>query len=204
MQTPLTLAYEQSFGGLVCGVDEAGRGPLAGPVVAAAVVFHTPDAPRGIYDSKKLTARARERLFAEITACAEYTVAVASVEEVDRLNILRASLLAMQRAVESLPSYKSLTLALIDGNQSPSLGCPHQTMIQGDARCLSIAAASILAKVTRDRLMQEYGKEYPEYGFEKHAGYGTRAHLEALERFGITPIHRQSFAPVKQHLRGAA
>ena len=204
MQPELHIRFEQSFGGLVCGVDEAGRGPLAGPVVAGAVILNPLAVPEGLADSKKLTARQRDRLFDALTEHAEIAAGIATVEEIDRMNILRASLLAMQRAVEALPSFPRITLALLDGNQRASLTCSQQTLVQGDGRCLSIAAASIIAKVTRDRLMKEYAALYPQYGFEKHAGYGTAAHLAALDAHGVTPIHRRSFAPVQQRLARAA
>lgn len=204
MQPELHIRYEQSFGGLVCGVDEAGRGPLAGPVVAAAVILRPDAVPDGLADSKKLTAKRRDHLYECLLSDAETAIGISDVDEIDRLNILRASLLAMQRAVESLPSYSSLSLALVDGNQPPPLACRHQTLVRGDALCLSIAAASIIAKVTRDRMMQEYAALYPQYGFEKHAGYGTAAHLTALETHGVSPIHRQSFAPVRERMARAA
>jgi ribonuclease HII len=204
MQPKLHIRFEQSFGGLVCGVDEAGRGPLAGPVVAAAVILHSECLPDGIGDSKKLSARRREQLYEQLLAQAEVATGLATVEEIDTLNILRASLLAMQRAVEALPSYGMLHAALIDGNQRAPLSCTQHTFVQGDARCLSIAAASIVAKVTRDRIMADYARQYPEYGFDGHAGYGTAAHLAALERHGITPIHRRSFAPISRLLERAA
>lgn len=188
----------------MCGVDEAGRGPLAGPVIAAAVILRADSIPNGIADSKKLSARAREQLHDLILQQSEVGIGEASVEEIDRFNILQASLLAMKRAVEALPSHDSLCLALIDGNQRAPLACPQQTLVGGDARCLSIAAASIIAKVTRDRLMQRYAIEYPHYGFERHAGYGTAAHLKALSEHGPTPLHRRSFAPVQKLLQASA
>jgi ribonuclease HII len=179
----------------VVGVDEVGRGPLAGPVTAAAVRLHPGQIPQGLNDSKKLTARRREVLFALIIAQADVSIAHASVTEIDDLNILRASHLAMQRAVEGLPFCADF--ALIDGNLLPKgLRIPAQAIIGGDARCLSIAAASIVAKVTRDRMMQGLAQLYPGYGWEKNAGYPTKLHLEALLNLGVTPHHRRSFKPV--------
>lgn len=178
----------------LCGIDEAGRGPWAGPVVAAAVIFRG-EAPPGIRDSKQLSAAQREALYGDITACAEYAIGWASVEEIDAMNILAASLLAMERAVSALSLLPAI--ALVDGNRLPKLSCPAHAVVQGDGKSLSIAAASILAKVTRDRLMAELGAQDPRYGFERHMGYGTKAHQEALRRFGATAHHRRSFAPIR-------
>ncbi len=184
----------------VCGIDEAGRGPLAGPVVAAAVILPAGYELAGLTDSKKLSARRRDALYEALMADArvQKCVAAASVEEIDRLNILRATHLAMRRAAEGLAAQGGLDLALIDGLPVPGFPFPSRNVVKGDARCLSIAAASILAKVTRDRLMQELDREFPAYGFAKHAGYGTQLHLDAIRRHGITPHHRRSFAPVAQ------
>jgi len=204
MRSPLCFSFEQSLGSRVCGVDEAGRGPLAGPVVAAAVILYADKLPEGLNDSKKLSARRRDALFEALHTVADIGIGEANVEEIDRLNILQATLLAMQRAVKALPSPNTLCLALVDGNQRAPLPCPQQTLVGGDARCLSIAAASIIAKVTRDRYMQAAAIDYPGYGFERHAGYGTAAHLEALERLGPTPLHRRSFAPVQRVLARCA
>ena len=181
----------------VAGIDEAGRGPLAGPVVAAAVILD-PDKPiNGVMDSKKLTATKRERLFdIIINNCLAYGIARAEVDEIDRLNILQASLLAMQRAVAQLPIQPDK--ALIDGNRCPTLTCETEAIIKGDASVPAIAAASILAKVTRDREMLVYAKQYPGYGFAKHKGYSTAMHLAAIHQLGVTPIHRKSFEPVRQ------
>lgn len=183
--------------GLVCGVDEAGRGPLAGPVVAAAVILD-PKAPiDGLNDSKKLSARKRERLAEAIREKAlAWAVAEASVEEIDRINILNASLLAMQRAVAALAIAPER--ALIDGNRCPTLVCPVEAIVGGDGKVAQIAAASILAKTVRDAGMLALHAEYPQYGFDRHKGYPTAAHLEALRQFGVTPIHRRSYAPVAQ------
>lgn len=189
----------------VAGVDEAGRGPLAGPVVAAAVVFERDfleaEARRsltGINDSKKLPATRREFFHALLSACpqAQIGVASASVEEIDALNILRATHLAMARALERIQPLPEL--ALVDGLPVKGLPVPHRAIVGGDAASLSIAAASILAKVTRDRLMVELAAQYPNYGFDRHKGYGTPAHLAALRRHGPCPAHRRSFAPVAQ------
>ncbi len=177
----------------VCGVDEAGRGPLAGPVCAAAVILPEGVEIEGLNDSKKLTEKKREALFPIIKEKAiAFAVAFASVEEIEEVNILNATYLAMNRAIEGLeikPDY-----ALIDGNRVPDgITVPCETVIKGDALSCSIAAASILAKVTRDRLMDEFDKEYPQYGFINHKGYGTAAHYKAVDEFGLCPIHRPSF-----------
>lgn len=190
-----TFALEEKAQSPVCGVDEAGRGPLAGPVVAAAVILDSCNLPDGINDSKKLTAAARERLFDDICASAEVGIGQASEKEIGTFNILGATLLAMRRAVASLPHVPAF--ALIDGNKLPNLPCPAMTVIRGDTISLSIAAASIVAKVTRDRIMCKIADQYPGYGFERHMGYGTAAHLAALNRLGVTPHHRLDFAPVK-------
>jgi ribonuclease HII len=189
-------ALEQELGGLVAGVDEAGRGPLAGPVVAAAVVLDIQRLPDGIDDSKVLLKEHRETLHGMITATAHVGVGIASVEEIDRINILQATFLAMVRAVEALPVAPSHLL--IDGNQRPkTLPCACRTVIGGDAISLSIAAASIVAKVTRDRIMAELSAEHPHYGWERNAGYGTPEHRRALSVVGISPHHRKSFAPIR-------
>ena len=185
--------------GLIAGVDEAGRGPLAGPVVAAAVILDPRRPISGLADSKKLTPLRRERLFDEIRAnalcCA---VAQATVEEIDRLNILQATLLAMQRAVAGLrlPPVK----VLIDGNRLPKLDVLAEAVVGGDARVAAISAASILAKVQRDRWCAEMDAHWPQYGFAEHKGYGTQAHLQALRTHGACEIHRRSFAPVAEVL----
>lgn len=175
-----------------CGIDEAGRGPLAGDVYAAAVVFDNDTYIEGINDSKKLTAKKREMLFDEIISKAKaYCIATATVEEIAELNILGATMLAMKRAYDGL-SIKC-DLALVDGNREPKLYCETKTVIKGDATSASIAAASILAKVSRDRYMAKMAEIYPEYGFEKHAGYGTKAHTDAIKQYGPCPIHRELF-----------
>lgn len=177
----------------VAGVDEVGRGALAGPVVAAAVILNLKDVPRGVNDSKKLTARARERLAVEIERRAvAYGIGSVDHNEIDRINIHQASLLAMCMAVKALqrkPEY-----VLIDGRHLlPELHCPQEAIVKGDGRCASIAAASILAKVTRDRLMKMFDEEYPGYGFASHVGYNTRLHQDAIARLGASAIHRLSF-----------
>lgn len=176
----------------VCGVDEAGRGPLAGPVCAAAVILPQNTILDGVNDSKKLSEKKREQLFDVITEkAAAYCVAWASVEEIEEINILNAAMLAMKRAVEGL-SVKA-DFALIDGNKTPELDIPAYPIVKGDALSMSIASASILAKVCRDRLMYEYDEKYPEYQFAKHKGYGTKLHREMLLKYGPCEIHRPSF-----------
>ena len=183
--------------GLVAGVDEAGRGPLAGPVVAAAVILDDLHPIAGLADSKKLSPARRERLFDEIRAKALcFCIAEASVEEIDRINILQATLLAMRRAVLGLRLKP--VMVLVDGNQLPRLDVPAEAIVKGDARVQSISAASILAKVHRDRWCQQLHERYPQYGFAGHKGYGTAEHLAALREHGICPEHRRSFAPVAQ------
>jgi ribonuclease HII len=184
---------------VVAGVDEVGRGPLAGPVTAAAVRLDPARIPDGLNDSKTLTQARRDALFAAIMDSAEVSVAHATVEEIDTLNILRASHLAMERAVSGLITFPDH--ALIDGNMIPKgLKCSAEAVVKGDARCLSIAAASIVAKVTRDRIMVDLAQQYPAYGWNVNAGYPTPAHLQALLDFGITPHHRRSFKPVHKIL----
>ena len=183
--------------GLVCGVDEAGRGPLAGPVVAAAVILDPNNPIDGLNDSKRLSARRRERLKAEICAKAlAWAVAEASVEEIDTINILHASMLAMQRAVDAL-SVRPIR-ALIDGNRCPKLACEVEAVVGGDGKIEAIAAASILAKTTRDAGMSNLHLCYPQYGFDRHMGYPTALHLRALQEHGPSPVHRRSFSPVRQ------
>ncbi|MCE6960094.1 ribonuclease HII [Cereibacter sphaeroides] len=189
-----TAAFAEGFTCIV-GVDEVGRGPLAGPVTAAAVRLRPGRIPEGLNDSKKLSAPRREALAMEILAVAEVSVAHATVEEIDRLNILQASHLAMARALAALPCAPDI--ALIDGNMIPK-GLPHpcRPIVRGDALCLSIAAASIVAKVTRDRIMVDLAQQHPGYGWGTNAGYGTPEHLQALLDLGPTPHHRRSFKPV--------
>jgi ribonuclease HII len=185
----------QVAGGPIAGVDEAGRGPWAGPVVAAAVILNPDSIPHGIADSKVLMVDEREAIFPHIMASALVGIGIADVERIDRDNILNATMWAMVKAVEALSTRPRL--ALIDGNKAPRLVCATRTVVKGDARCLSIAAASIVAKVTRDRLMIRLGLECPEFGFERHKGYGTPEHQSALTRFGVTVHHRRSFKPVQ-------
>ncbi len=182
---------------IVAGVDEAGRGPLAGPVVVAAVVFERGRYPDGLDDSKRLSLSDRERLYELILARASVSIAVASRARIDRMNILRASLWAMSRAVAGLPLRPDAVL--VDGNMKPpNLPCPCEAIIGGDGLSVSIAAASVIAKVTRDRLMANVGRAYPGYGFEGHKGYSTPDHFAALRELGPCPQHRQSFAPVRE------
>jgi len=186
--------------GMIAGVDEAGRGPLAGPVAAAAVILDPNNLPDGADDSKKLSAPARARLFDEILAGAlAVGIGFGSLEEIERINIRAASLLAMRRALLALSIRPDC--ALIDGNALPdALLCPAQAIVKGDALCLSIAAASIVAKTARDRMMARLHKRFPPYGFDRNAGYGTASHLEALARHGPAECHRASFAPVRAAL----
>lgn len=183
--------------GRVAGVDEAGRGPLAGPVVASAVILH-PDRPiEGLRDSKRLSAARRDTLYELICDRAlAWATGSASVAEIDSLNILQATMLAMQRAVAGLQP--AAEYALIDGNRCPDLDCPAQAIVRGDSLVAAISAASILAKVTRDREMLTLDASYPGYGFASHKGYPSKAHLEALERLGVLPVHRRTFAPVRR------
>jgi len=208
------IMHGLSEGKIICGVDEVGRGPLAGPVVAAAVILPRgglpPDIEGQIRDSKQLSVKKREALFPVLTGACRYAVAEASVDEIDAINILQASLLAMRRAVEGLASYDanagmearaticSIDMALVDGNRAPALPCPAVPIVGGDGKRLSIAAASIIAKVTRDRFMKKLAIAHPGYGWEKNAGYGTAQHLAALREMGPTIWHRDSFAPVSK------
>jgi len=186
-------------GDLLAGVDEVGRGPLAGDVVAAAVILDPSRPITGLADSKKLSEKKRELLFDEIREHAlSYSVARASVQEIDHINILQASLLAMHRAVEQLPVQPEFVL--VDGNKKPDWTYSCDTVVKGDSRVAAIAAASILAKVTRDREMVELDKKYPGYGLAGHKGYPTKAHIHALGELGPSPVHRVSFAPVKRLL----
>ena len=185
--------------GPIAGVDEAGRGPLAGPVVAAAVILDRKRIPRGLNDSKQMTAEAREEAFTKLMLCAVVGVGEASVDEIDLINIRQATHLAMARAVRALPT--AAQFALVDGNDPPALPCRCDTLVDGDARSVSIAAASIVAKVTRDRIMRGLHEQFPNYGWFTNKGYGTEEHLLALNRFGPCLHHRRSFAPVYEILR---
>lgn len=193
------FTFEQRLGGIVAGLDEVGRGPLAGPVVAAAVILDPGVCPKGLNDSKKLTAARREALFGELQVCASIGIGEASVQEIDTLNILEASMLAMRRALDKLP--RRPDACLVDGNRDPGLGLPTKCLIKGDGLSLSIAAASIVAKVFRDKIMADLAEIHPEFGWEKNAGYGVPHHLEALDVVGPTPHHRKSFVPVRRLLR---
>ena len=183
--------------GRLAGVDEAGRGPLAGPVIAGAVILD-PDRPiDGLNDSKRLSAARRERLYEVIRKQAlAWSIGRAEVEEIDRINILQATLLAMQRAVQGLAP--AAEYVLVDGNRTPGFACPSQAVVRGDSRVAAISAASIMAKVTRDREMIEMDRQFPGYGLAQHKGYPSRSHIEALESLGVTPIHRRSYAPVRR------
>jgi ribonuclease HII len=186
---------ELDFPEPLAGVDEAGCAPLAGPVVAAAVILERDKFPRGIDDSKKLPLEQREALYERITRCASWGVGMASVEEIDRINIYWARMLAMTRAVEALgvePAW-----VLVDGNACPRWQRPSRAIVNGDSKCRSIAAASIIAKVTRDRMMADLAAQYPGYGWETNRGYGTPEHFRGLKALGPTPLHRRSFAPVR-------
>lgn len=184
---------------ILAGSDEAGRGPLAGDVVAAAVILDPNKPIAGLNDSKKLSEKKREALFDEIVEkAASYCIASASAQEIDTLNILHASMLAMKRSIEGLDIQP--THVEVDGNRCPDISIPCEAIVQGDGKVAEISAASILAKVTRDRQMVEMDKQYPEYGFAKHKGYPTKLHREILEQLGATPEHRRSFAPVKKAL----
>ena len=183
----------------ICGVDEAGRGPLAGPVCAAAVILPKGHIIDGVNDSKKLTEKKREKLFdVIIDECVSYSIAFATVEEIEELNILNATMLAMHRAVEGLDT--KADYAMIDGNRLPPLNIPAECIVKGDANSMSIAAASILAKVARDRLCLKYDELYPEYGFAKHKGYPTKKHIELLNKYGIIDGYRHTYGPVKEYL----
>jgi ribonuclease HII len=182
-------------GGPVAGVDEAGRGPLAGPVVAAAVVLDPRRIPSGLTEAKALGSDRRHGLYQAILANAEVGIGIAEVERIDADNIINATLWAMARAIALLP--RPPRLALIDGNRAPRLACCARTIAHGDAKCLSIAAASIIARQTREGIMHGLARQYPEYGFERHKGYGTREHRAAIATHGVTPQHRRSFRPIQ-------
>ena len=184
-------AYDEGFL-TVCGIDEAGRGPLAGPVYAAAVILPKGHIVEGVNDSKKISEKKRELLIDKIISeCVCYSVGVATEQEIDELNILQATFLAMRRAVDGLTVKPDI--ALIDGNKKPGLDIAQWDIVKGDSKSASIAAASIIAKVSRDRYMLEMAEKYPEYQFEKHKGYGTKLHYEMIEKYGVSPIHRKTF-----------
>ena len=201
------FSYESLYKGpgLVFGIDEAGRGPWCGPVVAACVCWPNqridPELAKQINDSKKLSAQKREQLFPLIMNSAFVGVGQASAEEIDRINILQATFLAMDRALQNTAENgHTASFALIDGNRLPKWDLPCQTLIKGDSLSLSIAAASIIAKVTRDHIMTDLAKQYPEYAWHKNAGYGTADHIAALKKYGVTPLHRKSYRPIKELL----
>jgi ribonuclease HII len=194
----LDFENELHYSGVVAGIDEAGRGPWAGPVVAAAVILDRKCFPAGINDSKKLSKTRREALYELIMKDAIVGIGICSVEEIDQYNILGATKHAMLRAYDALPAKPDIVL--VDGNQLPSLPCKMDAVVGGDALCASIAAASIIAKVTRDNIMIELAKEFPHYGFERNVGYGTKSHQDGLALFGVTPHHRRSFAPIRKLL----
>lgn len=185
------MLYDKGYK-YICGVDEAGRGPLCGPVVAAAVILKKGDIIEGVNDSKKLSEKKREKLYEDIMAQAiSVGIGISDVDVIEEINILNATKKAMCEAISNLeikPEY-----ALIDGNQGIDIDIAYDTVVKGDSKSESIAAASIIAKVTRDRLLREYDKKYPEYGFAKHKGYGTKAHIEAIQKYGLLPVHRPSF-----------
>ncbi len=190
---------ESEYIGIIAGVDEAGRGPLAGPVVAAAVILDPNDFIEGLADSKKLSEKQRNHLAEQIkTRALSYSIAEASVEEIDRLNILQATLLAMQRAVGGLSLIPDQVL--VDGNRLPKLSIPAQAIVKGDSKVKAISAASILAKVTRDAIMLDYQAQFPQFSFHLHKGYGTSLHIEEIKKFGFLDIHRRTFNPVKTML----
>jgi len=186
--------FDQVYETPIIGVDEVGRGPLAGPVISAAIVLNKEKIPEGINDSKKLSKKKREVINEELISQHKFAIGIASVEEIDKINILQASLLAMKRAVLNL-NIKPQTI-LVDGNKLPDLEYNMYPIIKGDSKSISIAAASIIAKVYRDKLMQDLSLHYPGYYWEKNSGYGTKQHLLALDNLGVTPIHRKSFAPI--------
>ena len=186
--------FDQAYETPIIGVDEVGRGPLAGPVISAAIILNKEKIPEGINDSKKLSKKKREVINEELISQHSFAIGIASVEEIDKINILQASLLAMKRAVLNL-NIKPQTI-LVDGNKLPDLEYNMYPIIKGDNKSISIAAASIIAKVYRDKLMQDLSLQYPGYYWEKDSGYGTKQHLLALNSLGVTPIHRKSFAPI--------
>lgn len=193
--------FRQTLGlkkAVIAGVDEAGRGPWAGPVVAAAAILDPNNFPDGLNDSKKLSAKKRDALYPQIMNMAQVGIGIASVEEIDQMNILAASMLAMVRAVENLPC--AVDGILVDGNREPQTDLPKKCLIKGDGRSFSIAAASIIAKNFRDKIMADLAKIHPEYGWDQNAGYGVPKHIDALRLVGVTPHHRKSFKPIKRFL----
>lgn len=192
---------ESSSDKIIIGVDEAGRGPWAGPVVAASVIYHPCLETLGINDSKKLSPKKRQRIYDELKLVVTYGVGIASTDDIDSLNILQATFLAMKRSVEQLPTTPEDVHILVDGNRLPKWEYSSESIVGGDGLYLSIGAASIIAKQTRDAMMEEYDRHYPGYGFAQHKGYGTKQHQEALAHLGATDIHRKSFAPIQTLLR---
>lgn len=193
-----TFDIEDSIPGIIAGIDEAGRGPWAGPVVAAAVILDPETLPEGVRDSKKLSEKRRGEVASALWEVASIGVGVASVEEIDKVNILQATLLAMSRAAANLPLRPDA--CIVDGTIKPKLRAPAYTVVKGDAKSFSIAAASIIAKTTRDRMMRELAREFPFYAWEKNKGYGAPAHRAGLDAHGVTPHHRKSFAPIHNML----
>ena len=191
---PPLIDFDNKFDHPLAGVDEVGRGTLAGPVVAAAVILDYKNIPNGIQDSKKISKKNRELISKDILETSIVSIGYSTSNEIDKINILKASLLAMKRAVEGLN--KKPNIVLIDGNYVPDININAKPIVKGDNKSLSIAAASIVAKVYRDNLMTEYSKKYPGYLWEKNSGYGTKEHLEAIKKLGVTPIHRTSFKPI--------
>ena len=205
-ENQLNSRFGKDGSGHIAGIDEAGRGPWAGPVVAAAVILNPATMPEGLNDSKKLTKKKRETLFDLIMKTQDVGIGITSVEEIDEINILQASLLAMRRAAGDLSEKLAIenrplaTGYLIDGNHDANLDLPSLCLIKGDGRSFSIAAASIIAKVFRDKIMADLANMHPDYGWEKNAGYGVPAHIEGLKLVGVTPHHRKSFKPIKRFL----
>lgn len=195
------FSIEAQYSGIIVAIDEVGRGPWAGPVMAAAAILDPANIPDGLNDSKKLSAAKRDQLHDAILATARVEIGLASVEEIDQLNILQATKLAMRRAYDALGVQASI--ALVDGNQPPQLPCPVRCVVKGDSISLSIAAASIVAKVKRDRMMAELAQQFPHYGWESNAGYGTKTHQDGIAAHGITPHHRRSFKPIRALLEAA-
>jgi len=200
-----SFELEKTINGVVCGIDEVGRGPLAGPVIAAALILN-PNTPiellNQINDSKKLSKKKHKYLYHEIKKHSIFALAEATVDEIDHINILQATMLAMSRAAQDLINQCDTPpiLALVDGNRAPKLSINTQTVIKGDGKSFSIAASSIIAKYHRDQIMQKLAQQYPHYGWEKNAGYGTKQHMKALTEYGATPHHRKSFAPVREQI----
>lgn len=195
------LSLEAEYGGIVAGIDEAGRGPWAGPVVASCVVLDINNIPQGINDSKKISKVKREKIFNQIKEKANVGIGIASVEEIDEFNILQATMKAMQRAYNSLKI--NADMVLVDGNKTPKFAVPSKSVIKGDSISLSIAAASIIAKVTRDNIMDHLANDFPQYGWDKNSGYGTKTHQEAIFKYGINEHHRKSFKPIAKILNAA-